>query len=75
MKTHQSILAHVAFDVEGLPQSRALDGHGHEVQATEGRDGEEPAIGVADGQLVRVVVRVQVEALGGAAVKAGAAAP
>lgn len=73
--THHPVPTNIPLDSEMLSQRRALQHHGHPVQEHGARQAEEPAVGVAGVDLLRVVGRVDVQALRGAAVQAGRAAP
>lgn len=74
-KTYQSIATHIALNVEVLTQSSPLEHHGDPVQVHGACEAEQPAVGVAHVDLLRVVGRVDVKALRSAAVKARCAAP
>jgi len=74
-KTHHPITTNIPLNPKMLSQRRALQHHGNPVQEHRARQAEEPAVGVAGVDLLRVVGRVDVQALRGAAVQAGRAAP
>lgn len=75
-KTHRTVSAEVAFDVEGLAQLLAPEHHWDALHATGyGGQEEQPAVWVAGVKSVLVVAREDREALGRATVEAGSAEP
>lgn len=75
-KTHHTVGAEVAFDVEGLAQLLALEHHWEKLYAAcYGGYEEQPAVRVASVKAVLVVAREDVKALGRATVEAGSAEP